>query len=159
MVKLWWKCGRFWMKLADILVKDFNKFFITIFQKLPSAYIFINRTNLSKYVKIVFGTFLNFNQIIKHFQNFLESNHKISIELNMWTYRTVSCGCYFSISFIINLIVVQNWWSKTVCVDHPWEAPLPSLVGWSSCLPRTVEKLDTQIGCIRQHHLILFYCS
>ncbi len=50
--------------------RNFSWNFLTFFQKLPSAYIFINCTNLWKFVKR-FQHLSEFHQIIKHFYNFL----------------------------------------------------------------------------------------
>ncbi len=59
--------------------KNFLKTFLTVFkvslkffQKLPSGYIFINCTNLLKFVKIVFDTYLNFIKL----SNFLIFSRK-----------------------------------------------------------------------------------
>ncbi len=51
---------------------------LTFFQKLPSAYIFINCTNLWNFVNC-FQHLSEFHQIIKHFYNFLKSEYKIFI--------------------------------------------------------------------------------
>ncbi len=51
-------------------LKIFSSFFkvsLKFFQKLFAAYIFINYTNLLKFVKIVFRRIPKFHQIIKHF--------------------------------------------------------------------------------------------
>ncbi len=51
-------------------VRNFSRNFLTFFQKLPSAYIFINCTNLWKFVIIVFNTYLNFIILSKTFTIF-----------------------------------------------------------------------------------------
>ncbi len=40
--------------------KEYEKIFLSFFQKLPRAYIFINCTNLWKFILIVFNIYLNF---------------------------------------------------------------------------------------------------
>ncbi len=54
--KISWKSFQQFLKFP----LNFSQNFLKFFQKLSSAYIFINCTNLSKFVKIVFDTYLNF---------------------------------------------------------------------------------------------------
>ncbi len=51
---------------VKVHMNQYVKFFfnsLKFFQKLPSAHIFFNCTNLSKFVKIVFNTCLNFTKL------------------------------------------------------------------------------------------------
>ncbi len=73
-------------------MRNFSWNFLTFFQKLPSAYIFVNRTNSWKFVIIVFNTYLNFIKL----SNTSTIIWKVSIE-----FEQVFCKIYTN--FIHNL--------------------------------------------------------
>ncbi len=77
------------MKLTDILVKDFNKFFIKFFSKTTLSLYFYK---LYTFIKICFRHLPLILINYQTFPKFPEKQDKISIELNMVTHRTVSCG-------------------------------------------------------------------
>ncbi len=99
-VKLLWTqlCMRM-SKYIWISMWNFFFNFLKFFQQPPSAHIFINCTNLSKFVKfvlIVFDTYLNF---IKHFWNFLTSKYKILSFLfcEVYTNSFIIYPCFLNI--------------------------------------------------------------
>ncbi len=74
------------MTLSDCIWPSMRKFswnflnfsgnFLKFFQKLPSAYIFINCTNLSTFVEIIFDTHLNFIRLSNTSQTFCKISTK-----------------------------------------------------------------------------------
>ncbi len=111
-----WTCGGSETSLNTVVYANVKVYepvcvffwnFLKFFQKLPSAYIFINCTNLSKlvkFVKIVLDTYLNFIKLLNISKIFWKVNTKFWV-FCIYKIYTNSFIIYPSFSNIFSIIL------------------------------------------------------